>query len=524
MAGGLLNLISTGSQNVILNGNPSKTFFKVKYAKYTNFGLQKFRIDYDGQKILRLNEESHFRFKVPRYADLLMDTYVVVNMPIIWSPIYLNKENGENKEIPYEFRWIENLGTEIIKEITITSGSQTLQRYPGYYIQQIVERDYNNSKKELFNEMTGNIDEMKYPEKIFDNQYPSASYIESQEGAQPSILGRKLYIPLMSWFGSNSKMAFPLVALQYNELHINITFRPISEIFTIRDVHNNRDNYPVVKPNFNNDYMQMYRFLQTPPSKDMNPNDFVEQRDNWNADIHLISTYAFLSDEEQTLFASQEQKYLFKQVQNYNILNVTGNKKVEIESKGLVSSWIFFFRRNDVNLRNQWSNYSNWPYRNIPQNLIPINVDVFTTGSFYYGNQKEILMEFGFLLDGNYRENLMPSGIYRYLEPYARSSGKPNDCVYFYNFCLKTDPNDLQPSGAINFNKFNKIELEFSTYTPPLDPNAEVLTICDNEGNIIGVNKASWSIYDYNYDLILLEERYNILSFIGGNCGLLYTH
>ena len=133
-------------------------------------------------------------------------------------------------------------------------------------------------------------------------------------------------------------------------------------------------------------------------------------------------------------------------------------------------------------------------------------------------------MEFGFLLDGNYRENLMPSGIYRYLEPYARSSGKPNDCVYFYNFCLKTDPNDLQPSGAINFNKFNKIELEFSTYTPPLDPNAEVLTICDNEGNIIGVNKASWSIYDYNYDLILLEERYNILSFIGGNCGLLYTH
>ena len=37
MAGGLLNLISTGNQNLILNGNPSKTFFKVKYAKYTNF-------------------------------------------------------------------------------------------------------------------------------------------------------------------------------------------------------------------------------------------------------------------------------------------------------------------------------------------------------------------------------------------------------------------------------------------------------------------------------------------------------
>ena len=44
MPGGLLNLVATGNQNVILNGNPTKTFFKFVYAKYTNFGLQKFRL------------------------------------------------------------------------------------------------------------------------------------------------------------------------------------------------------------------------------------------------------------------------------------------------------------------------------------------------------------------------------------------------------------------------------------------------------------------------------------------------
>ena len=54
MPGGLLNLVSYGSQNVILNGNPSKTFFKCAYAKYTNFGLQKFRIDFDGLRNLRM--------------------------------------------------------------------------------------------------------------------------------------------------------------------------------------------------------------------------------------------------------------------------------------------------------------------------------------------------------------------------------------------------------------------------------------------------------------------------------------
>ena len=42
MAGGLLNLIAVGNQNTIIHGDPQKTFLKVKYAKHTNFGVQKF--------------------------------------------------------------------------------------------------------------------------------------------------------------------------------------------------------------------------------------------------------------------------------------------------------------------------------------------------------------------------------------------------------------------------------------------------------------------------------------------------
>ena len=87
MPGGLLNLISYGNQNTILNGNPKKSFFKTTFKKYTNFGLQKFRIDFDGQRKLRMTEESKFTFYVPRYAELLMDTYVCITLPTLWSPI-----------------------------------------------------------------------------------------------------------------------------------------------------------------------------------------------------------------------------------------------------------------------------------------------------------------------------------------------------------------------------------------------------------------------------------------------------
>lgn len=54
MAGGVLNLIAIGNANVFLTGDPTKTFFRVAYSKYTNFGLQKFRIDYSGTRDLRL--------------------------------------------------------------------------------------------------------------------------------------------------------------------------------------------------------------------------------------------------------------------------------------------------------------------------------------------------------------------------------------------------------------------------------------------------------------------------------------
>ena len=106
MAGGLLSLVSQGQQSIILYGNPSKTFFKTTYARTTNFGLQKFRIDYEGARTLSLTDETTFEFKVPRYADLLMDTYITVDLPNIWSPIYPPVEQTGNRWAPYEFKWI----------------------------------------------------------------------------------------------------------------------------------------------------------------------------------------------------------------------------------------------------------------------------------------------------------------------------------------------------------------------------------------------------------------------------------
>ena len=93
MPGGLLNLIAVGQANIILNGNPKKTFWKTSYSKYTNFGMQKFRIDYNGSRKLRMSDESKFTFKIPRYGDLVMDSYLAVTLPHIWSPLFPVEDN-----------------------------------------------------------------------------------------------------------------------------------------------------------------------------------------------------------------------------------------------------------------------------------------------------------------------------------------------------------------------------------------------------------------------------------------------
>ena len=795
MTGGLLNIVSYGNQNIILNSNPKKSFFKTTYAKYTNFGMQKFRIDFNGLRNLRMSEESRFTFTVPRYAELLMDTYLVVTLPTIWSPIYPPLSCGDAWR-PYEFRWIENLGTQMIKEVVFSVGGQVLQRMTGKYLLAQVQRDLNGTKRFLYDSMTGSTAEFNDPANFSGRKgtYPNVYYNTSQQGPEPSIRGRKIYIPLNAWFCNNSRTAFPLVALQYNELQIDVVMRPVRDLFVTRDV-----NYippgittispttpitpadvaqaPFIQPNFNEQEYQFYRFLQPPPAIDITTSDvYLDKRTDWNADVHLLSTYCFLSAEESRVFASQEQKYLLKEAYEWDFKNITGSHRVELQNTmGMVATWMFMFQRSDINLRNQWSNYTNWPYLNvIPDDVTPapdqgytfpvncpmitntvldltpfvglvrdaatiivstndlnkfqfgqnitvtydannsitgiisniignsisfsvtsvatnalvgqiynntasafsafgpdfsmsnsltvppfsyvsgknyivqtatytftattavtssiscqlndntsgiiytsptVNVlpptpaanvtlsytfddcfignnDAFTmqfnstqlvnylvpvppaapaTSSVYRGtitgypvsysygtvsinsgilpnvigpgvepngtpsglyitqnynteNQREILQQLGILLNGSYRENMLESGVYNYVEKYIRTMGSAPFGLYVYNFGLNASNAEYQPSGAINLSKFSTIELEFTTYVPPLDPSANFYTICDPETGIpVGVNKPQWRIYDYNYDLTVLEERYNVLTFIGGNCALMYA-
>ena len=616
MGGGLLNLVAYGNKNIILNGNPTKTFFKTTYKKYRNFGMQKFRIEFDGQKTLRETTESKYSFVVPRYADLLMDTYFVITMPNIWSPIYVPSiqssaypyhiinpdcSGSECDEIlhkygypcqPYEFKWIENLGAQMIKSVRYTVAGEIIQEFTGHYLYNMVQRDFSKAKKDLFDEMIGNVPQMNDPANYSNNNgnYPNY-FAGSSQNNEPSIRGRRLYIPLNIWSTLSSKLAFPLAALKYNQLKIEITCRPIRELFVIRDINsylNQRWDISAgvgdagIVPNLDVSYevppyistvnkvdskYQLYLFLTQ--RQQVMATYFTEgvvfdptRQSNWYADPHLVSTYVFLDKEEVKTFTDGPQSYLVKEIYETDIAkSAHTDHKLRFSTSGLVSSWMWFFQRDDAHLRNEWSNYTNWEYKYLPyackqmtdvlanpnpalysppcppvcstpQNNLgstyapyapPSIIDVtynipYITGPFHIENKKNIMKTWVVLCDGKLRENTLNADILDLTEKYIRTKGNAPEGVYCYNFCLTTDPFQYQPSGAMNLTKYQHIEFEFSTFTPAKDNSGQIFVVCNSsaDDSFVGLNKKSWRLHEYNYTLHIMEERYNVLTIENG--------
>ena len=530
MAGGLLNIVSIGSANLFLTGNPTKTFFSATYAKYTNFGLQKFRLDFEGVRDLRSTDESTFTFKMKRYGDLLMDTYLVMTLPDIYSPIYNPSPETGNVWSPYEFRWIRNIGTQLIKRVEIFCGSQKLQSYSGHYLESMISRDFDEAKKKLVDAMSGNIRDLFDPANAEGriNTYPNAycspdsstsntsstsstsgafSAQQQQPATEPSIRGRMLYIPLNTWFCLNTKCAFPLVATPFAELSIQITLRPIQELFQIRDVCDPNNAFPFIQPDFNIEYCKMYRFLQSPPHDTTNYANYTNFTCTWNADIHLVSTYAFLSDAERKLFAAESQMYLVKDIFEQTELNVVGTKRIEIShTNGMVANWMILLQRNDVNMRNEWSNYSNWAYSDTkPQNVM------------FPGQPLPTIQ-----VSTMYPTSMAPIPGGQLTPEYGGMEG-----LYCYNFGLHTNPFEIQPSGAINMSRFRSVELEIATCIPPFNMGSGINTAfscIEVDGAAVSVtNKPAWTLYEYGYNVRIIEERYNLLLISNGQAQMTYS-
>jgi hypothetical protein len=88
MAGGLLQIVSYGSQDIFLTGTPQITFFKAVHRRHTNFSIESVYVPFDDP--VGFNSKS--TLTIPKIGDLIHKAYLEIILP----EINLNRLDATN--------------------------------------------------------------------------------------------------------------------------------------------------------------------------------------------------------------------------------------------------------------------------------------------------------------------------------------------------------------------------------------------------------------------------------------------
>jgi hypothetical protein len=207
MTGGLIQLVAYGIQDLFLTKDPQITFFKLVYRRHTNFSTE----------VIPLNFTSTPSFGkrvsciLSRNGDLIGKTHLVISLPRI--PVFMN-DDGTVDEIT-KFAWIRRVGYGLIRNIEVEIGSELIDRQYG---------DWLN----IWHELT--IADTKNLNKILGNVKEVTEFSNGKKSY-------KLFIPLRFWFNRFPGLALPIIALQYNNIKINLELNDFNQCYVVAPTH-----------------------------------------------------------------------------------------------------------------------------------------------------------------------------------------------------------------------------------------------------------------------------------------------
>lgn len=306
MPGGLLQLVSYGSQNIYLNGNPSISFFKKIYKTHTNFATESIRINFN-KTYMNLNESTHLIAHIKRNGDLLNHIYLAFTLPEV------RKQSGGT------FNFTENIGEAIIDEYYINIGGNTIDKQYGEWLHIWSELSVESSKRYGYEKMIGNIPEV----------YRCGDYHAKDDENTVISHARKIIVPLRFWFNLMPGLALPLIALQYHEIEIHIILRPMNHLFTEK------------LPNGTKERVSSQRYFDS----------------QIQIDPYLECNYVFLDTEERTFFAKNSHDYLIEQVTRHEFFNLNRHNVLDLKLQNPVKEVYWVIGRNDRYVKNQWFEY-----------------------------------------------------------------------------------------------------------------------------------------------------------------------
>jgi hypothetical protein len=451
MTGGLMQLVAYGAQDIYLTGNPMITYFKVVYRRHTNFAMESIEQTFNGT----VGFGNRVTALISRNGDLVSGLTLQITLP------KMADDNGVTA-------WTNDIGHHLIEECSVEIGGQQIDKHYGDWLEIWAQLTVPASKMAGYREMIG---------QDFDPASGAGMKGGLQQGSDTSVPNgsrldadgeRVLYVPLQFWFCRNIGLALPLIALQYHEVKVNVTFLQQSSCYITTGTN--------------------------PPT--FTPSGSTGLR------ASLWADYIYLDTDERRRFAQVSHEYLIEQLQ------FSGNKPVtagntphtfDINFNHPVKELVWVIRRAGAATGKQWSNYTTQLAAALVNNTgselhaRPGTEDMFARNPVLTAKLK---------LNGHDRFADRPGDYFNLEQTLKHHTNVPvSPGINVYSFALK--PEDHQPSGTCNFSRIDNAQLHITTgkFNDATDTAAADSGVC----KIFAVN-------------------YNVLRIMSGMGGLAYSN
>ena len=175
MAGGLMQLVAYGAQDVYLTGNPKVTFFQAVYRRHTNFAMENIEQTVNGTAA----DSGRVSVTIARNGDLVSEMYVELK-----SKAGLESNTSTSGA---DACWVAE---RAIKDVELSIGGQRIDKTYQKWWRLYSELYLDESKKASWGKMT-------------------------------TAVGSQVFLPLIFFFNRNPGLALPLIALQYHEVRLD---------------------------------------------------------------------------------------------------------------------------------------------------------------------------------------------------------------------------------------------------------------------------------------------------------------
>ena len=511
MAGGLMQLVAYGAQDVYLTGNPQITFWKVTYRRHTNFAMESIEQTFNGQA----DFGRRVTCTISRNGDLAYRTYLQVTLPEI---------NQELHSGPVYARWLDCPGEQLISQVEVEIGGQRIDRQYGDWMHIWNQLTLSKEQERGYYKMIGNTTQLTY---VTDPNFADVDGPCSANGVRQVCAPRNalpettLYVPLQFWYCRNPGLALPLIALQYHEVKINVDIRNMEECLwamTSMDGTGSKVNDAYKQSLAAASLYVDYIFLDTDERRRMaqNPHEYLIEQLQFTGDESVGS-----SSNKIKLNLNHPVKELVWVVQPDANVDYCASLLPETGLSSLLGAQPFNYTDAFDALPNAVHAFGNTAGISGSASFIDttsgggFETDLLTSGSdnpavsdagtfvlsetaldmHCWGENPVVVAKLQ--LNGQDRFSEREGTYFDLVQPFQHHTRAPDTGVNVYSFALR--PEEHQPSGTCNFSRID---------------NATLQLVLSN-ATVQGSNTAKVRLYAVNY---------NVLRIMSGMGGLAYSN